>query len=80
MENSVTPLDTKVEQMLTEARVIIPGTQALFGFHCIAMLTTGFDRLPSSAKILHTIALCLVALNVISPDDARCAAPTFLRR
>lgn len=65
MEKSVTPLDTKVEQLLTEARVIIPGAQALFGFQFISMLTTGFDRLPPSAKILHTVALCLVALNVI---------------
>jgi hypothetical protein len=41
-----TPLATSVEQLLTEARVIIPGAQALLGFQFIAMLTTGFDRLP----------------------------------
>ena len=29
------------------------------------MLTSGFDRLPNSAKLVHTIALCLVALNII---------------
>jgi hypothetical protein len=64
MEKQVTPLAIKVDQMLTEARVIIPGAQALFGFQFIAMLTAGFDRLPSSAKTLHVVALCLVALNV----------------
>jgi hypothetical protein len=64
MENSVTPLATKVEQMLTEARVVIPGAQALFGFQFVAMLTSAFDRLPPSAKIVHAVALCLVALNV----------------
>ena len=62
---SPTPLKTKIEQLLTEARLIIPGGQALFGFQLIAMLTSGFDRLPQSAKIVHVAALCLVALNVI---------------
>jgi hypothetical protein len=60
-----TSLATKVEQVLTEARVIIPGAQALFGFQFIAMLTAGFDRLPQAAKIVHAIALGLVAINVV---------------
>src|SRR6266516_6668639 len=34
-----TPLSTKVEQMLTEARVIIPGCQALLGFQLVPMMT-----------------------------------------
>jgi hypothetical protein len=45
--------------------VIIPGGQALFGFQFIAMLTTGFDGLPRSAKIVHAAALLLIAVNVI---------------
>ena len=60
-----TPLSTKVEQVLTEARVIIPGAQALFGFQFVAMLTSAFDELPESSKIVHAIALGLVATNVI---------------
>ncbi|WP_043161561.1 DUF6328 family protein [Bradyrhizobium sp. Ai1a-2] len=60
-----TPLTTRVEQVLTEARVIIPGAQALFGFQFIAMLTTRFEELPQTAKIVHAVALGLVALNVI---------------
>ena len=60
-----TPLATRVEQVLTEARVIIPGAQALFGFQFIAMLTAGFDALPPAAKIVHAAALGLVAMNVI---------------
>jgi hypothetical protein len=60
-----TPVETKVEQVLTEARVIIPGAQALFGFQFIAMLTAGFDELPQGSKIVHAIALGLVATNVI---------------
>jgi hypothetical protein len=60
-----TPLATKVEQALTEARVIIPGAQALFGFQFIAMLTAGFDELPQAPKIVHAVALALVAMNIV---------------
>jgi Family of unknown function (DUF6328) len=63
--SNATPLATKVEQVLTEARVIIPGAQALFGFQFIAMLTTGFDEIPQASKVVHAIALGLVAVNVI---------------
>ena len=65
MKENSTPLTTKVEQLLTEARVIIPGGQALFGFQFIAMLTTGFDKLPATSQLMHTTALCFTALNVI---------------
>jgi hypothetical protein len=65
MQVADTPLATRVEQLLTEARLIIPGAQALLGFQFIAMLTSGFDRLPPSAKAVHALALCLVAINVI---------------
>jgi hypothetical protein len=65
MPPSSTPLKTKIEQLLTEARLIIPGGQALFGFQLIAMLTSGFDRLPETAKIVRVAALCLIGLNVI---------------
>jgi len=60
-----TPLSTKVEQMLTEARVIIPGCQALLGFQLIAMLTRAFDELPIDAKIMHAAALCCVTIATI---------------
>jgi hypothetical protein len=65
MQVANTSLATKVEQLLTEARLIIPGAQALLGFQFIAMLTSGFDRLPQSVKAVHALALCLVAINVI---------------
>jgi hypothetical protein len=39
-----TSLKSKIEQMLTEARVIIPGGQALLGFQLIATLTKAFNE------------------------------------
>ena len=58
-------LATKVEQLLTEARVIIPGGQALLGFQFIATLTKAFGELPLGAQICHAAGLCAVALAVM---------------
>ena len=60
-----TPLDERVEHMLTEARVLIPGGQALLGFQLAIMLTQGFARLPEPSKVIHLLALCSVALAVM---------------
>jgi hypothetical protein len=60
-----TPLSAKVDQLLTEARVIIPGAQALLGFQFAVTLTRAFEQLPAEAKLAHTIALLCVALAVI---------------
>jgi hypothetical protein len=64
-ESGTTPLSTKIEQMLTEARVIIPGCQALLGFQLIAMLTRAFDELPPDARIMHAAGLCCVTIATI---------------
>jgi len=64
-ESGTTPLSVKVEQMLTEARVIIPGCQALLGFQLIAMLTSAFDELPMDAKFMHAAGLCCVTIATI---------------
>lgn len=63
--DSSTSLKSKIEQMLTEARVIIPGAQALLGFQLIAVLTRAFSELPSGFKYLHCIGLIAVALSVV---------------
>jgi hypothetical protein len=58
-------ITTKIEQMLTEARVILPGAQALFGFQLIVMLTPAFAGLPRDAKLVHAGALLCVALTIV---------------
>jgi uncharacterized protein DUF6328 len=60
-----TPLKSRIEQMLTEARVIIPGGQALLGFQLMAALAKAFDELPPMFKIVHCVGLCAVALSVV---------------
>lgn len=63
-EDRDTPLTTKVEQLLTEVRVLIPGGQALLGFQLTATLTKAFSELPDTAKYVHAGGLCAVALAV----------------
>jgi hypothetical protein len=60
-----TPLPQRIEQMLTEARIIVPGVQALFGFQFTMTLTHVFDQLPYSSKLIHVAALCCVVVAVI---------------
>lgn len=60
-----TPLRSKVEQMLTEARLILPGVQALLGFQLAIVVTRSFDSLPESARAIHAISLGLIAVAVV---------------
>jgi hypothetical protein len=60
-----TPLPTRIEQMLTEARVILPGAQALLGFQLAVTFTRSFGELDVAPKLLHVAALCCVALAVV---------------
>lgn len=60
-----TPIADKVEQLLTEARVIIPGAQALFGFQLSVTLMQSFDQLSPEMKAAHVIAICCIGLAII---------------
>jgi hypothetical protein len=60
-----TPLDAQVEQLLTEARVIIPGGQALLGFQLAVTLTRAFAELPMEARWAHAAALGCVGFAII---------------
>jgi Family of unknown function (DUF6328) len=64
-DENKTPLATRIEQMLTESRVMLPGAQAILGFQFAVMLSKAFDELPASAQAVHVAALALVALTVI---------------
>ena len=65
MQQTKTALHVKIEQMLTESRVILPGAQALLGFQLIVMMTKEFDDLPPPVRVVHLVALLSLALAVI---------------
>jgi hypothetical protein len=60
-----TLLKNKIEQLLTEARVIIPGAQALLGFQFVVIFVRSFAELPGWVKMTHAVALAAVALSVV---------------
>src|SRR4029453_2647559 len=72
-----TPLHTKIDQMLTEARVILPGAQALLGFQLIVTLTPPFEQLPPSSRLLHGGA-DLGGFCDNPPNDARGTTSHFI--
>jgi hypothetical protein len=59
------PLHARIEQMLTEGRVILPGAQALLGFQLVIVLSDTFEKLPASSRLVHGLALLAVALTVV---------------
>jgi uncharacterized membrane protein YuzA (DUF378 family) len=59
------PLIDRVDHMLTEARVVLPGAQALLGFQLSVVLMRSFENLPEQLKVAHAIALGLVAISII---------------
>jgi hypothetical protein len=64
-QSSAVPTSTRIRQLLTEARVVLPGVQALFGFQLVAVMMPAFEKLPPPWKYLHLAALAMVTLSII---------------
>ena len=60
-----TSLENKIKQVLTEARVVLPGAQALLGFQLAAMLTEAFPKLPRTSQYVHVACLGLLAMSIV---------------
>jgi hypothetical protein len=60
-----TPVRDKIRQVLTEARVIIPGNQALLGFQIAVVLQRGFGELAPWLKWIHLVSLSLIVVSKI---------------
>lgn len=65
--DAVTPvaLEERIEKVLTEARVVLPGAQALLGFQFVGILAPGFDQLPRTSQMVHLASLALMAVATI---------------
>jgi DMSO reductase anchor subunit len=64
-QDGATKIAAKIKHVLTEARTVLPGAQALLGFAFISMFADAFERLPASSKTVHLVSLALVALSII---------------
>ena len=58
-------LHERVGLALTEARVVLPGAQAMLGFQFVTMFERAFEELPPSSKLVHLACLSMIALTVI---------------
>jgi hypothetical protein len=52
------------QQAVEEARMVLPGMQALFGFQLIAVFNNRFSQLPFRDQVVHFCALLLVAVAI----------------
>jgi cytochrome bd-type quinol oxidase subunit 2 len=64
-EEGGTKLNDKIQQVLTEVRVVLPGAQALLGFQFAALLVEGFEKLPQASKYVHFVSLIFIALAIV---------------
>ena len=69
MEKPSRPIDAEPETLqeqarnsLDEARMVLPGIQAVFGFQLIAVFNARFERLDVPLQFTHLVSLCLVVL------------------
>jgi hypothetical protein len=60
-----TPLEQRIVEVLTEARILLPGAQALLGFQLAMVLKEPFAQLSREARLVHLASLGFVALTTI---------------
>jgi hypothetical protein len=81
-EDESESLETEVEQALEEARMVLPGIQALFGFQLIAVFNQRFDQaLGEPGKRLHlgAVVLTAIALGLIMAPGLPLSGGTWSR-
>jgi len=57
-------LKEEMDTTVSEARMVIPGAQALFGFQTMAVFNSRFTDLPKSATVCYLLGLGLLALSI----------------
>jgi hypothetical protein len=57
-------LKEQMTRIIEEARMMLPGIQALFGFQTIAVFSERFEKLPAFAQDCHAAALGLVVIAI----------------
>jgi hypothetical protein len=58
-------LHDRIDQMLTEVRVVLPGAQALLGFQFAVTMTKAFSELSGFDRAMHFVSLCAMALAIM---------------
>jgi len=63
-KNEQEQLKTVLQHALDEARMVLPGVQALFGFQLIAVFNQRFEALDPLLQRVHLAAVCLVVIAI----------------
>lgn len=56
--------DMEMRNIIEEARVVLPGVQALFGFQTIAVFNDRFANLADYAKACHALGMVMVVVSI----------------
>jgi hypothetical protein len=64
MKQEANSLKDQLQNVIEEARMVLPGVQALFGFQTIAVFNQRFGELSLSCRNIHLAALALVVLAI----------------
>jgi MFS-type transporter involved in bile tolerance (Atg22 family) len=51
-------------EVIEEARMVLPGIQALFGFQLMAVFNQRFNELGEAEKLTHFVSALLIALSI----------------
>jgi hypothetical protein len=57
-------LKEEAAHIIEEARMILPGVQALFGFQLIAVFNQRYVQLPSIGNVVHLVSLVLISVAI----------------
>lgn len=58
-------LGERIDHLLTETRVVLPGSQAMLAFQSAVVLTNGFAALPREIRYAHLASVLLVAIATV---------------
>jgi predicted anti-sigma-YlaC factor YlaD len=64
MHNEQERHDMEMRNIIEEARVVLPGVQALFGFQTIAVFNDRFEELVYYAKACHALGMIMVIISI----------------
>jgi len=57
-------LEEETRTVIEEARMVLPGIQAVFGFQLIAVFNNGFHSLTPPEQLMHLSALILIMIAI----------------
>src|SRR5258705_1993059 len=58
-------LKDEIRNLIEEARMVLPGIQALFGFQLIAVFNERFRTMDSAWQITHLAAILMLAVAIV---------------